>query len=100
MRRSVVSAAVLPLAAFVALPTGALAATPASQSVLVPTSPGVTQTVTWSGLIPQGANPTSDCDTNTALADIETLHIDVPAGAYSNVSASFTFSIQWTPVST
>jgi hypothetical protein len=98
MRRSSVTAAVVLLGVFALPATAAVAATPASQSVTVPTAVGQTRAVTWTGTIPAGANPTSDCDTNTALADIETLTITVPSTAYQTVSALFTFSIHWTPV--
>ena len=97
MRRSSVTAAVALLGALVLPATAAVAATPSSSSVTVPTSVGQTRTVTWTGTIPVGSNPTSDCDSNTALADIETITLNVPASAYANVSASFTFSIHWTP---
>ncbi|MGI8414810.1 MAG: hypothetical protein ACR2P2_01095 [Nakamurella sp.] len=100
MRRSpVLAAAVLAAGAFVIPAAGALAATPAAQSVTVPTRVGQTRTVGWSGTIPPGANPTSDCNgAPSALSDVETIAVSVPAGAYQNVSASFTFSISWTPV--
>src|SRR4051812_34081912 len=99
MRRSLVTVSVVALGALGLPVSAALAATPDAQSVTVPTSTGQTRTVTWTGEIPPGSNPTSDCDTNTALADIETLTVNVPSGAYQQVSASFTFSIHWTPVS-
>jgi len=98
MRRSVVTAAVLTLGAFV-VPTSALAATPSSQNASVPTTVGSTVTKTWTGTIPPGTNPSSDCTTLPAAAsDIEQITISAPA-SYQNVSASFTFSIHWTPVS-
>ncbi|MDQ6875894.1 MAG: glycoside hydrolase [Actinomycetota bacterium] len=76
----------------------ALAATPASSSVTVPTTVGQTVTRTWTGTIPVGANPTSDCNGGTSTSDVETITVNVPPGAYQNVSASFTFSITWSPV--
>ncbi|MGI8710350.1 MAG: hypothetical protein ACR2LA_05085, partial [Acidimicrobiales bacterium] len=101
MRRSpVLAAAVLAAGALVIPAAGALAATPSPQSITVPTSPGQSQTVGWSGTIPPGANPTSDCNgAPPATSDVETIAVSVPAGAYQTVSASFTFSIHWTPAS-
>jgi hypothetical protein len=81
MRRYIVVSAAVALGAFAIPATGALAASPAAQSVTVPTSAGQTRTVTWTGVIPPGANPTSDCDTAPQLADIEALTINVPSGA-------------------
>src|SRR3954467_1385670 len=98
MRRSRAAAVAVAVAALVLPSAAALAATPDNQTVTVPTSVGQTRTVHWSGTIPVGSNPTSDCDSNTALADIETLTINAPAN-YNPVSATFTFSIHWTPVS-
>ena len=76
----------------------ALAATPSSSMVTVPTTVGQTVTQAWTGTIPVGANPTSDCHGGTSTPDIETITVNVPSGAYQNVSASFTFSINWKPV--
>src|SRR3954468_6907381 len=98
MRRSRAAAVVVAVGTLVLPGTAALAATPDNQTVSVPTSVGQTRTIHWSGTIPPGSNPTSDCDSNTALADIETLTINAPAN-YNTLSATFTFSIQWTPAS-
>jgi hypothetical protein len=99
MRRSVVTAAVIALGAFVLPAPAALAADPDHQSVTVPGSAGQTRTVTWTGTIAPGANPTSDCDGGTSPVDIEEIAVSVPFGAYRYLSASFTFSIHWEPVS-
>src|SRR3954452_16990552 len=98
MRRSRAAAVVVAVGTLVLPGTAAVAATPDNQTVSGPTSVGQTRTIHWSGTIPPGSNPTSDCDSNTALADIETLTINAPAN-YNTVSATFTFSIHWTPVS-
>src|SRR4051812_36486129 len=92
--RVLTTAVVLGIFAFPAPP--ALAADPDAQTVTVPTAAGVTRTVTWTGTIPAGVNPSSDCDTLPEQADIETLTINAPA-SYATVSATFTFSIHWTP---
>src|SRR6476661_4849195 len=99
MRRSVVISAVVALGAFTFPVASALAASPASSSVAVPTTVGQTRTVTWTGTIPPGANPTSDCNGSPTPSDVEDIAISVPANAYNTVSASFAFSIHWTPVS-
>jgi hypothetical protein len=98
MRRCVVTAALFCLGAFVVPATGAFAATPDNQSVTVPTSTGQTRTVGWTGQIVPGTNPTSDCNGGTSTADVEHITINAPA-SYQNVSATFTFSIHWTPAS-
>ncbi|MGI8701358.1 MAG: hypothetical protein ACR2JU_09160 [Nocardioidaceae bacterium] len=63
----------------------------------VPTTAGKTRTVTWEGDIPTGTNPTSDCNGGTSVPDIETIDIKVPAGVYDSLTATFDFSITWTP---
>ncbi|MGI8696064.1 MAG: hypothetical protein ACR2JQ_05375 [Mycobacteriales bacterium] len=98
MRRSRLLAVAAVAAVVAAVPmTGALAASPPSQSVAVPGSAGQTRKVNWTGTIAPGANPTSDCNGGTSTSDIETISVSVPAGAYQNVSALFTFSISWKP---
>jgi len=95
---ALVSAAAL---AFVVPTIASHAATPASQSLTVPTATGQTASATWTGTIPIGANPTSDCNgAPAAITDIETVHISVDPATYNTVSALFTFSIKWTPVGT
>lgn len=98
MRRSSVTAAVAVLGALVLPASAAVAATPSSSTVTVPTTVGQTRTVTWTGTIDPGSNPTSDCNGGTSVADTESITINAPA-AYSTVSAGFTFSIHWTPSS-
>jgi hypothetical protein len=76
------------------------AASPATSNITVPSTPGQTVSVTWTGSIPPGSNPSSDC---TALADTPAVDqhvstVNVPAGVYNTVSAQFTFKIDWTPV--
>lgn len=102
MRRTRALALVSAAAVVVAVPiaTGR-AATPSSQTISVPTTAGSTVTKTWSGVIPPLANATSDCASIPAAAkDVETINLAVPAGAYSKVTATITFSITWTPVGT
>ena len=74
-----------------------VASTPGSSSVTVPTSTGATETRTWIGTIPPGANPTNSCAqvANTPLVDKHAVQISVPDGLYNTVDATFTFSITW-----
>ena len=98
MRRFRAAAVVVAVGALVLPGTAALAASPDPQTVTVPTTVGATRTVTWTGTIPAGsAHPTSECDSVPAGVDAETLTINAPAN-YNTLSASFTFSISWTPV--
>ena len=73
------------------------AATPTTQSVTVPAK-GQTKTITWTGQIPPGANPTSDCNGGTSPTDVEEIAVSVPNGTYDNAQATFEFSISWEPV--
>ena len=73
-----------------------------SGSVTVPTTVGGSDTDSWTGTIPPGTTPTSDCtgkQDNPALSDTHTVTINVPANAYNQVQAKFTFTISWDPES-
>ncbi|MDQ6933774.1 MAG: hypothetical protein M3130_00480 [Actinomycetota bacterium] len=96
----VTAAAAIALTPLIVSVGSAPAATPSSQTVTVPTTAGVTKTITWQGTIPPGANPTSDCNGGTSPADVANINIVVPAGTYSHLSATFAFSISWTPNTT
>ncbi|MEO8688964.1 MAG: sialidase family protein [Solirubrobacteraceae bacterium] len=99
MRRPLV-ALVLVLVAGAAgvLTSGSEAATPATQSVTAPTTPGQTVTRTWSGTIPNlsDGTGTSSCKGRATGVDAAGIHIDVPAGAYDNVDIDYKFTITWT----
>ena len=73
------------------------ASTPPAGSVAVPATAGQTATDTWSGTIAPGANPTSDCNGGTSIADEHDVTVSVPSGAYGTVDAAFAFSISWQP---
>jgi hypothetical protein len=68
----------------------------AQDQVTVPTLPGQSVTVTWSGTTLPGANPTSECSATSLGADSHAVGIAVPTGAYTTVSvlatATITFS--------
>ncbi len=101
MRRRRVLALVSAAAVAVAVPLAAgqsHASDPQTQSVAVPTSAGMTKTLTWTGTIPPGANPTSTCD-GTTPEDTHDITVNVPQSLYSKLSAIFTFSISWNPAS-
>lgn len=89
-------------AAVVALPlalaggTGT-ASTPPTSSVTVPTTAGQTVTTTWTGTVPPGVDPTSDCTTGLSVSDEHDVTVNVPAGVYDALKATFTFNITWTP---
>lgn len=80
-------------------PAPALASNPPAQQVTVPSTAGGTATITWTGTIPPGVNPASDCDSGLSPEDHHTVDISVPAGLYDTLSANATFSIAWTPSS-
>jgi PKD repeat protein len=73
------------------------ASTPPTSSITVPSSDGQTVIVKWTGEIPPLANGSSDCANfaDTPLVDQHLPTIHVPAGAYNNVKAKFTFNISW-----
>jgi len=73
------------------------ASNPATSSITVPSAANQTVTVTWTGTIPAGANPSSDCSklADTPLVDQHVPTINVPAGIYNSVNAKFTFNISW-----
>src|SRR5919201_2017921 len=86
-------------AAILLVVTGSIGASnPPSGSVTVPSATGQTATDSWTGTIPSGTDPRSDCNGQpTPLVDEHDIQITVPAGVYSSLNATFTFSITWTP---
>ncbi len=77
---------------------GAAASTPPAGTVTVPSSAGGTAMDNWTGTIPPGINPTSDCTPpSPSTPDSHFIQINVPAGTYQTVNASFAFSISWNP---
>ena len=59
---------------------------------------GQTATDNWTGTIPTGSDPKSDCSGLPATqVDEHDISINVPAGTYGTLNATFTFSITWTP---
>jgi hypothetical protein len=67
----------------------------------VPSTPGQTVTVTWTGTIPPFIDQDSDCAmyAGTPVVDQHVSSVVVPPGVYSAVDAVFTFKISWNPVS-
>src|SRR3954453_22505348 len=101
-RGSVVRAAlVLVLAALAAVGVGAVhggAATPSTQSIVVPSKAGQTATVTWTGTIPAvSAHPRNSCNGPGVQVDDEGLGVTIPRKGYDRFDATFTFEISWTP---
>jgi hypothetical protein len=78
------------------------ASTPAAHTVTAPPAPG-TVTVTWTGTIPAGIQPTSgitDCSlVPGAQRDDHLIHLQVPASFYSSADSQATFTISWTNAS-
>ena len=67
----------------------------------MPSQPGQTRTITWSGTIPPGTSPTSDCnDAQPSAIDEHDVRIVAPAGGYGSVSMTATFSIHWASADT
>src|SRR3954454_14918952 len=89
--------ALLLVAAVGLVATASQAATPASQSVVAPTTAGQTVTINWSGDIPplSDGEGTSSCKDRLTGVDPEGIHITVPAGAYDTVDIDYKFSISW-----
>ena len=84
------------LAASVSLAPTVFASVPSSHSVTVPTTPGETVTVEWTGTTPPGVNPASACTLPGGVGeDRHSLDIGVPAGAYDAVDVTAEFSIRW-----
>jgi uncharacterized repeat protein (TIGR01451 family) len=85
------------VAGLVAAVGSAWASTPGTSTVSVPSLPGQTVTDTWTGSIPALVNATSDCGpfADTPAVDQHLPTINVPAGVYSTLSATFTFNITW-----
>jgi hypothetical protein len=76
------------------------AAARAADMVTVPSQPGQTRTITWSGTIPPSGTgtATSDCNGRPASEiDEHDIRIVAPAGGYGAVTMTATFSIHWTP---
>src|SRR5207244_11886483 len=71
---------------------------PPTAPVTVPTTAGQTVPDDWSGTIPIGTNPTSDCSGLPSTAvDEHDITVNVPSGAYDSIDATFAFSITWVP---
>jgi hypothetical protein len=81
----------------VVLGTASVATTPSG--LTVPKAAGKTVVATFSGTIPAGANPNSDCSAAAAPTISEnSISIAVPKGVYELVDATTTFKITWAPV--
>src|SRR5215210_1547406 len=95
MRRPALALALLAGAAGV-LTSGSQAATPSRTTVTAPTTPGQTETVTWTdGSIPPGVSGMSSCKGRVDV-DATPIRIVVPAGAYDTVDIEYKFTITWT----
>jgi hypothetical protein len=74
--------------------TASVPAAVALGELTVPTTPGQSVSVTWTGTVLPGANPSSECGAITDVgADRHTETIVVPPGTYDTVSVTATASI-------
>jgi hypothetical protein len=95
-----------------ALPCGAFASDPAAHDVAVPTRPGESVVVEWTGTALPGADGISSLTSLTSLAvpiadpigcppagpdDAHTINLAVPEGAYGDLNVAATFRIEWEP---
>jgi hypothetical protein len=78
---------------------GTHASSPGSSDISVPTKAGQTVSVSWSGTIPPGTNPTNNCNDAGVGVDDHIARIAVGSRGYDRVDAEFTFQITWTPAS-
>jgi hypothetical protein len=91
--------AVATVSAVGAIGVGAQASSPSSQTVTAP-SAGHTTTITWTGTILPGSDPTSDCnDAQGTTSDPHSVTIKVPSGLYTASTTKAIFAISWTPAS-
>ena len=94
-RLAILVAAVATVATVAAVAPGS---TPPTGTVTVPTTAGQTVTDNWTGTIPTGSNPTSDCSGLPSTAvDEHDITVNIPSGAYDSIDATFAFSITWVP---
>lgn len=88
------------LGLILAMPTMAAASVPATGTVTVPTSAGVTVTESWTGAAPPATFAGSTCfPGGSPLVDEHAVTIAVAPGTYDAVNARFAFNITWTPTS-
>ena len=100
MRRRAISlaaSAALGLAAIVAVP--AIASTPADSGTVSPPASGQSATYSWTGTLPGGANPNSDCSQSVSdsLNDHHTVTFAIPSGFYTSHTMVASFTITPTP---
>src|SRR2546421_12101905 len=79
MRSRIAHVVVLVLVGGFLLAAAAPASNPPTGAVTVPATAGGTASDSWTGTIPPGANPTSDCVGGTSVPDHHVIHITAPA---------------------
>ena len=72
------------------------ASNPPTSSVVAPTAAGGTASDSWTGTIPPGTNPKSNCTSGLSPVDHHIIHLTAPV-SYGTLSVQFVFSITWTP---
>src|SRR5438105_4439722 len=88
MRSRVAHVVVLVLVGAFLLAAGAPASNPPTGSLTVPATAGGTASHSWTGTIPPGTNPTSDCNGGTSVPDQHVIHITAPT-SYAGINAQF-----------
>src|SRR4051794_4350558 len=67
-------------------------------TVTVPSSAGGHVAQSWTGTIPAGANPNSDCAGQPSQTiDEHAITVVVPKGTYRSVTATMVVAVSWTP---
>ena len=89
-RNSSVAAALAAVFSF-----SALATTPASHDVTVPTADGQVVVVEWTGSVVPGAAGGGNTCFNGVGTDGHVINLTVPAGAYDNLKVKADFHIEW-----
>jgi uncharacterized repeat protein (TIGR01451 family) len=96
MRSRLVYLAVLVVSIGLLAVAAAPASSPPSSTITAPSTLGGTATDAWTGTIPPGANPKSNCTSGLSPVDHHMVHLNAPA-SYGTLSVKFEFSITWKP---
>ena len=80
----------------ITVPAAVFATTPPSHNVTIPTTPGDTVVVEWTGTSPPGAaGGANTCVSGIPAVDGHIINLTVPSGAYDTVKVSAAFHIEW-----
>jgi hypothetical protein len=74
----------------------ARASEPASSDLALPTTPGQSVVIEWTGTaLPGASGAASECVSGGAPDDAHTINLTVPEGAYNTVSVTADFHVEW-----